>query len=165
MKTIDEKLVRLNEILDEYETLNGLPKFQSNELSEEINSYLTMSAERMEKLHIEDCGNIAARLSQQSFHLQRAYNRERANVASMQIALNKCVAKQINNYSTFWKYEIIVASVVNEDEYAKTLQDIIVRATQRMTRLYALADRLSDLSNKFLAIQRAKIAITKSTGG
>ena len=165
MKTVDEKLVRLNEILDEYETLNGLPKFQSSELGEEINGYLTMGADQMEKLHIEDCGNIAARLSQQSFHLQRAYNRERASVGSMQVALNKCVAKQIGNYSTFLKYDIIVASIVNEDEYAKTLQDIIVKATQRMNRLYSLADRLLDLSNKFLAIQRAKISIIKSTGG
>ena len=165
MKTVDEKLEHLTKILDEYETLQGLPKFQTNELGQEINEYISMDADRMNKLHIEDCGNIAARLSQQCFYLQRAYNRERANVSSMQVAFDKCIARHINDYSTFWKHDIVVASVVNEDEYAKTLQDIIVRATQRMNRLYGLADRLSDLSNKFLAIQRAKIATLKSTGG
>lgn len=162
--TADEKLQRLNKILDEYETLNGLPKFQSNELGEEINSYLTMNVDQMEKLHISDCGNIAARLSQQAFYIQRAYNRERAAVTSMQIALDKCVARQIGNYSTFIKHDLIVASVVNEDVYAKTLQDIIVRATQRMNRLYSLSNLLDNLGNKFLTIQRAKLAIIKSTG-
>jgi len=164
MKTIDEKLTNLNAILDEYETLNGLPKFQSNELSNEINDYLTMGTDRLEKLHISDCGNIAVRLSQQSFHIQRAYNREKATVTSMTIALNKCIAQHINNYSTYLKYDIIVASIVNENEYARTLQTIIARATQRMNRLYSLSTNLSDVSNKFLAIQRAKISIIHSTG-
>jgi hypothetical protein len=165
MKTVEEKLERLNQILDEYETLNGLPRFHANDLGDEINSYLSMTTEHMEKLHISDCGNIAARLSQQSFHLQRAYNRERAQVTSMQVALDKCVAKQVGNYSTFVKHDMVVAMVVNDDEYAKTLQNIIVRATQRMNRLYGLSEHLSDISNKFLAIQRAKISVTKSTGG
>ena len=165
MKTVDEKIERLNSILDEYETLNGLPRFQNNELSEEINSYLTMTPERMEQLHISDCGNIAARLAQQSFHLQRAYNREKSTATSMKIALDKCIAQNINNYSTYMKYEIVVASIVNENEYANTLQTIVARATQRMNRLYGLSERLTDISNKFLAIQRAKISLLKSTGG
>lgn len=165
MKTVEEKLDHLNKVLDEYETLSGLPRFQSSELSNEINNYLTMDAATMEKLHINDCGNIAARLSQQSFYLQRAYNREVAQVTSAKIAFDKCVAKEINNYSTYMKHDMMVASIVNENEYAKTLQDIIVRATQRMNRLYSLSDRMNDLSNKFLAIQRAKLATLKSTGG
>jgi len=165
MKTVDEKLDHLNKILDEYETLSGLPRFQSSELSDEINGYLTMDTTTMEKLHINDCGNIAARLSQQSFYLQRAYNREVAQVTSVKVAFDKCLAQNICNYSTYMKHDMIIASIVNENEYAKTLQDIMMRATQRINRLHALSDRLSDLSNKFLAIQRAKIATLKSTGG
>ena len=48
MKTVDEKLDHLNKILDEYETLSGLPRFQSSELSDEINGYLTMDTTTME---------------------------------------------------------------------------------------------------------------------
>jgi hypothetical protein len=69
----------------------------------------------------------------------------------------------IHNYNTYVKYEINVAAIVNENEYAKTLQTIIARATQRMNRLYMLSERLQDISNKFLAVQRAKIAMMKIT--
>ena len=163
-KTIDEKMKRLDEILDEYETLNGLPRFQNSELSAEINKYLTMPSEAIEKLHPSDCANISVRLSQQSFHLQRAYNREKSTVTSMKIALDKCMAGHLNNYNTFIKYELNVAAVVNEDVYACKLQTVIARATQRMNRLYALAESLRDISNAYLNVQRVKLAIMKSVG-
>lgn len=163
--TVDEKLEKLNNILDEYELLNGLPRFQSRELSDEINNYLTMSIDQLEKLHPEDCANISVRLAQEAFHLQRSYNREKAQVISMETALDRRVAQYRTNYSQFIKYPLLVASVINEDEYAKKLQEVIIKATQRMDRLNFLSDRINNISHKFLSIQQAKLASLKSTGG
>ena len=83
---------------------------------------------------------------------------------SMKIALDKCMAGHLNNYNTFIKYELNVAAVVNEDVYACKLQTVIARATQRMNRLYALAESLRDISNAYLNVQRVKLAIMKSIG-
>jgi len=165
MQTLEEKIAKLNQTLDEYETLSGLPRFQSSELSDEINSYLTMPIKQLEKLHPEDCANISVRLSQQAFYIQRLYNRERSQIASMEVALNKRIAQYKNNYSQYLKHELLVASLVNEDEYSKKIQDVIVKASQRTSRLYALADKLNDLSNKFSSLQHAKITSIKNTRG
>ena len=43
---------------------------------DELNRYLTMNRDDLEKLTPSDCGEIAYRLSQFVFHLQRTINRE-----------------------------------------------------------------------------------------
>jgi hypothetical protein len=68
-KTAKDELSEWDKILDEYEKSIGLPVYQSEVLPEtELNQYLTMSRDALEKLTIEDCGQISYRLSQFSFH-------------------------------------------------------------------------------------------------
>ena len=163
--TIDEKLENLNEILDEYENLNGLPKFQSRDIADEINEYFTMNRTTLSKLSGEDCAEIAVRLNQQSIYVQRLYNRERSQVISMDVALDKFSTKYIDSYSSFMKHELKIAAIVNEHEYAKKLQTIIVKAKQRMTRLYSISEKMQELSKTMLNLQRAKNSQSYKTGG
>ena len=159
--TIEEKLENLNNILDEYEHLNGLPKFQSNEIADEINQYFIMDRTTLGKLSGEECAEIAVRLTQQSVYVQRLYNKERAQVISMEVALDKFSAKYVGNYDPYMKHELKIAAIVNEHEYAKKLQTIIVKAKQRMTRLYSISEKLQSLSQSMLNLQRSKSQLNK----
>ena len=78
-KTTKEELESWDKLLDEYENKLGLPLYYDSVLPEdELNTYLTMDRNVLEKTMPEDCGQIAYRLAQFSFHVQRTYNREMA---------------------------------------------------------------------------------------
>lgn len=162
MKNVDDQIKQLDQKLDEYENLNGLPKFQNKEISDEINFYINMNVEEIGKLNIEDCAAIASRLTQQAFHIQRLYNRERAKATSIQATLDRCVARHIHNYNTFIKHEVNVAAIINENEYAEKLYKIMIYAKQRINRLYGLSEKLQKISDSFLAIQRTKLSLIKN---
>ena len=75
-KTSKEELEHWDKILDEYESSIGLPASSNNsESSQELNQYLSMSRDVIEKLTPEDCFQMAYRLGQMAFHIQRILNR------------------------------------------------------------------------------------------
>ena len=79
LKTSKEEIAYWDAILDEYEQSIGLPQYNNDALpADELNTYLTMSRDSIEKLSPKDCAQIAYRLSQFSFHIQRTLNRELA---------------------------------------------------------------------------------------
>ena len=80
-QTAKEQVQSWDKILDEYEQSIGLPKYSPTLLpEEELNTYLTMDRNALEKLGPEDCAQISYRLGQYSFHLQRTVNRELARL-------------------------------------------------------------------------------------
>ena len=77
-KTAKEELQYWDSILDEYENGLNLPNYQiaiSAFGAEEINQYLSMNRDVIEKLSPEDCAQIAYRLGQYSLYMQRTINR------------------------------------------------------------------------------------------
>ena len=59
-KTSKEELEKWDTILDEYEQSIGLPKYQNDYLSsDELNNYLNMDRDQIEKLSPEDCAQIS----------------------------------------------------------------------------------------------------------
>ena len=72
LKTSKEELKYWDDILDEYEQSIGFNSYKEDALpATELNEYLTMSRDVIEKLTPEDCAQIAYRLGQFSFHIQR----------------------------------------------------------------------------------------------
>ena len=90
-----DKVKEWDDILDEYEKGLGLPTYQGNQFSnEELEHYFSMDRKVLEKLTPQDCGEIAYRLGQFSFHVQRSINRElaRSNWAGCR-SLSKSAAR------------------------------------------------------------------------
>jgi hypothetical protein len=144
-------------ILDEYEQSIGLNLYKNDILPEqELNQYLTMNRDVLEKLSPEDCAQIAYRLGQFSFHLQRTVNRELARYNWAEEVMKETIADEINNYKGYGYIEKSMQAIKHNDK-AQALNKIKNYAKQRSDRLSYLAGNVKNLSDILLSIQRTKV--------
>jgi hypothetical protein len=157
MKTAKEELNDWDKILDEYESKLGLSLYKENILDEnELEQYLTMNRNAIEKLAPEDCAQISYRLGQFSFHLQRTSNREIARFNWAEETIKEVIADDINNYKGYGYLEKSMQAI-KHNEKADKLNKIRKYAKQRIDRLSYLANGIKNLSDILLAIQRIKM--------
>lgn len=144
-------------ILDEYENSIGLSKYNNIAFDEnELNTYLVMSRDQIEKLTPEDCTQIAYRLGQFSFHIQRTLNRELARYNWADEHIKEIIADEINNYKGYGYLEKSLQAI-KHNEKASSLNKIKTYAKQRSDRLNFLANGINNLSNIMLAVQKNKV--------
>lgn len=157
-KTSKEELEYWDKILDEYENSIGLPTLSVSQIetSKELDQYLTMSRDIIERLTPEDCAQISYRLGQMSFHIQRTLNREIARHNWAEDSAKMVIADELNNYKGYGYIEKFYQAVKNNDK-ANSLYKIQKYAKQRMDRLSYLANNLKNLSDILLSIQRNKV--------
>lgn len=146
---------KLDKVLDEYEGLCGLPSFKE-EFShpDNIQQYIGMTREQMEKLSPEDCAEIAILLNGFSFHLQRAYNREIARINWAQNLLRNIVSGRECQYRGSWDSQF--AQAVKEDTYCTKLLKLKAYAQQRADRITYLSTSMKNMSDLFKNLQLAK---------
>lgn len=155
-KTSKEEVSEWDKILDEYETSVGLPKYIPDSMPEaELNNYLTMSRDVLEKLTVEDCSQIAYRLGQFAFHIQRTINRETARLNWAEETLKEVIADDINNYKGYGYIEKSAQAIKHNDK-AASLQKIKKYAKQRSDRLLYIASSVKNLSDILLSTIRLK---------
>jgi hypothetical protein len=158
-KTAKEEMQNWDTILDEYENSLGLGKYiaQNSYLTEsELQQYLSMNREALEKLSPEDCGNIAYRLGQYAFFIQRTINREIARYNWADETIKETIADEINNYKGYGYVEKAGQAIKHNDK-ATSLNNIKKYAKQRTDRLSYLANSIKNLSDIILSIQRNKV--------
>jgi len=157
-KTSKEELNTWDKLLDEYEQHIGLSQYQTNSLPEdELNKYLTMSRDELEKLTPEDCYQIAYRLAQFSFHIQRTINREIARYNWAEKTTKEAIADDINNYKGYGYIEKS-EQAIKHNEKASALNKIQKYAKQRSDRLSYLANSVKNLSDIIMSISKIKRA-------
>ena len=150
---------RWDEILDEYEKGLGLPSYQEFSMSEsELNDYLTMSRNSIEKLMPEDCAQISYRLAQFSFYIQRSSNREQARYNWAEETIKSVIADEINSYKGYGYLEKS-AQAIKHNEKAYNLHKISKYAKQRLDRLSYLAASIKNLSDIMMSVQRLKVSM------
>lgn len=160
-----EQVESWDTILDEYEQSIGFEKYKSDAFSEtELQSYLTMNRDVLEKLTPEDCAQIAYRLAQFSFHVQRTLNREIARLNWSEETIKDVIAEEINNYKGYGYMEKSLQAIKNNDK-ASALNKIKKYAKQRSDRLQYLAGNIKNLSDILLSIQKIKVASSHSKLG
>lgn len=156
-KTSKEELQRWDNILDEYEKSLGLSSYNPTLLSEtELNSYLSMSRDEIEKLSPEDCAQISYRLAQFAFHIQRTINREIARYNWAEESIKETIADEINSYKGYGYIEKSQQAIKHNDK-ATGLNNIKKYAKQRMDRLSYLANNIKHLSDILLSVQKTKV--------
>lgn len=155
--TSKDELAYWDNILDEYENKIGLPKYNNMVISEdELNQYLTMSRDEIEKLTPEDCGHIALRLSQFGFHTQRTINREQARFDWADDTIKNVIADELNTYKGYGYVEKASQAIKHNDR-ANSLEKIKKYAKQRINRLSYLANSINNISNTLINIQKLKV--------
>jgi hypothetical protein len=154
-----EDLQHWDKVLDEYEKGISLPEYAPTYgVSEaEMNTYLTMSRDEIEKLSPEDCAQISYRLGQFAFHVQRTINREIARQNWAEESIKETIADEVNNYKGYGYIEKSLQAIKHNDK-AQSLNSIKKYAKQRSDRLSYIANSLKNLSDIMLSIQRAKVS-------
>jgi hypothetical protein len=157
-RTAREELQNWDKILDEYEKSIAFPEYSPTYgvSEQEINTYLTMSRDQIEKLSPEDCAQISYRIAQFAFHIQRTINREIARQNWSEETIKEIIADEINNYKGYGYIEKSLQAI-KHNEKAQALNNIKKFAKQRSDRLSYIANSLKNLSDIMLSIQRAKV--------
>lgn len=157
-RSAKEDLQHWDKILDEYEKSLALPEYAASYgvSEQEINTYLSMSRDEIEKLSPEDCAQIAYRLGQFAFHIQRTINREIARQNWSEETIKETIADELNNYKGYGYVEKSLQAI-KHNEKAQALNSIKKFAKQRTDRLSYIANSLKNLSDIMLSIQRAKV--------
>ena len=156
-KNSKEELQYWDSVLDEYESSIGMsPYIDDNMPSDELNQYLTMNRNAIEKLTPDDCGEIAYRLSQFSFHIQRTINREIARYNWSDEKIKEIIADDLNNYKGYGYVEKSLQAIKN-NEKANSLNQIKRYAKQRIDRLSYIANGLKNLSDVIISVQKYKV--------
>lgn len=156
-KTSKEELKYWDDILDEYESSIGLHEYKPDLFSEsELNGYLSMGRDQLEKLSPEDCAQIAYRMGQFSFHIQRTINRELARYNWADETTKEVIADEINNYKGYGYIEKSYQAIKHNDR-ANSLNAIKKYAKQRIDRLSYIANSVKNLSDILLNIQKVKV--------
>lgn len=156
-KTAKEELQYWDTILDEYEKSISIPIYSTSSLSEsELNSYLSMNRDNIEKLTPEDCAQIAYRLAQFAFHIQRTLNREIARYNWSDESIKETIADEVNSYKGYGYIEKSLQAIKHNDK-ANSLNSIKKYAKQRIDRLSYIANNVKNLSDIILAVQKTKV--------
>jgi hypothetical protein len=151
-----EKMSFTDKLLDDYELTSKLPPLSPPGDDEELQSYLNMDRESIEKLTPKQSISIAYRLGSFSVYFQRLYNREKSRVTWAETELHKSVAAVINDYDKFMKFDVKVAVIARENTYVSSVMDILRYAKQRTDRLEYVASSLKSLENTLLNNARLK---------
>lgn len=155
--TTKEQIEHWDKVLDDYEKSIGLGSYSSSSLNEEeLNNYFTMSRDQLEKLTPEDCAQIAYRLGQFAFHIQRTINREIARYNWAEETIKETIADELNNYKGYGFIEKSLQAI-KHNEKAASLNKIKKYAKQRTDRLSYLANNIKNLSDIILSIQKTKV--------
>ena len=158
-KTAKEELQYWDSILDEYENGLNLPNYQiaiSAFGAEEINQYLSMNRDVIEKLSPEDCAQIAYRLGQYSLYMQRTINREIARYNWADEKIKEVICYEINNYKGYGYIEKS-SQAIKHNEKANILNGIKKYAKQRSDRLSYISNGIKSLSDIILSVQKTKV--------
>ncbi len=154
--TPTERLGKLDEILDQYESNLGLSAYSNNFHDNSVHELMSMPRQQMEKLTVDQCAEAALALGGFSFYLQRSYNREIARVNWAEGAIRNVISGRESQYRGSWDSQYYQAA--NEDGYTKKLLAIKKYAQQRADRLTYLASSVKNLSDLYVNLQRAKIS-------
>lgn len=152
-----DELNHWDKLLDDYEQSIGMPGYKTDFLPEnELNHYLSMSRDELEKLNPDDCGQISYRLAQFSFHIQRTINRELARYNWADETIKDIIADEINNYKGYGYIEKSYQAIKHNDK-ALSLNKIKKYAKQRADRLSYLANGVKNLSDIIMSISKIKV--------
>ena len=142
--------------LEDYEKKCGLPAHTPPGEESELNEYLNCGRDVMESYSAIDLAQIAWRLSQYAFYIQREYNRENSRVKWCEAKAYSACAKEFDNYSKFYKHEVKMAAIAADNSYVGALCDLRNYAEQRSVRLDFLSKHLASMETTVKNLQRAK---------
>ena len=153
---LDERLQRLNTILDEYESKTGLGALTKDE---EVEKVLSLNYRILSSLSDEECGEMAFLMFQYAAYLQKENNRHSAVINWAKHYIDIEVGARVDQYagkfSSFEEKKVkIIADQTNE--YASKLSRVMMQAKVYYEETNFIANRVSQLGSCLLELQQTK---------
>jgi hypothetical protein len=156
MKKLEDQIELAEQVLNQFENKIGLPTNSPPGEEQELNQYLSMDRNDIERLSPVECGIIGYRLSQFSFYIQRTYNRCQSIVTWVETKLNRTLAQCIGDYDKFMKHDMKVGKIASENEEVHSLLQLQNYTNQRAKQLEHLSFSLKSLSDAIEKVGRMK---------
>ncbi len=152
-----------DKILDEYEKNIGIPQFSKLNTTE-VEQYMQMSRNELEKLTPEDCAQMAYMLIVYSVYVQKCYNREIARAKWAAATLNQVIANEVGTYNKYSPYEERKHQAIRNNDHAENLNTILIHAQNRADRLLFISSGIKNTSDILLSLQKAKAGVKHNVG-
>jgi hypothetical protein len=150
--SVDEKIVEINRVLDEYmQWLSLDPKRQEPHISE----YWDIDREELEKWSDEDCDIAGVELCNHALFVQQHLNRHTAIFNWADENINIMLAKDLDQYTGFG-YKEKLYKAVNDNSAAKKLFSVKVLAKQKIDELSFVANRIDSYAKSFQSLKGSK---------
>ena len=153
--SIDDKILNLDKVLDDFESSTGLPLNTPKTIEIEAKRLLELEPEYLSKLSAEQCGEASVVLEQFSFYLQKIMNRESSKIKWSNEAINKIIGSTIL-FQKGYGFEERRIAAIRENDAATKLQNIKVKHELRAERISYLSSKIDSLSKSFIALQQTK---------
>lgn len=155
MQTVDEKIIDLDKVLDDFEKSCGLPSVGHKDLETEAKRLLESPPEVTSKMSSEECGQAAITLQKFAFFLQKTVNRETSKVKWAEASILKTISGDILFQKGYGFEERKLAAIKNNDAATK-LQSLKIKHELRAERILYLSSKIESLSKAFLELQKSK---------
>jgi len=142
------------ELLNQFENNIGLPRNIRPGNPEELEKYLSMDANILDKLDMKECANISYRLVQYSLYMQRCLNAEKSTSKMLIKKIDGIIAPVINNYKGAWNMQR--AAAIEDNDAAKTLNSALSESEARQERLEFVATGFKNLADHMRNLQFSK---------
>lgn len=143
---IGEKIAANESLLNAYEKSHGIPEIKPPGDEEELQEYLIMDRDMLEKLSPERIWSISTRLSQFAFFFQRSINRNKAIITFLNHELNKIIASEIGQYDKYTKHDVKVYQICKTNSAAIEILKSKSYAEQIVERMEELSNGIKNLS-------------------
>lgn len=151
--SIEDKLAATVKVLDDYSKGVGLDTIQYNS---DVEIVLKLNFESLSKMSADELASSAFILDQYALFLQRQINREKAKTNWAKSNLDVVVAENGQNFDKYTKYELRIATIIKENDIARNLNQIIVKATTRLDELDFVATRIASMATKLETLHKSK---------
>lgn len=150
---VDERLVEVEAILEEYEKSLGIEiAFESDKYN-----FLNITPSQLRKMSPEECGEVAFVLSQKSMHVQYEINKHSQRINWAKTNIDTMIAGSIDSYGgKFTPYENRKMMAIKDNDYTSRLHQIMVKAQQVIDRLSYIPSKIAYMSKTLLELQTTK---------
>lgn len=147
---VNERIAKVDEELDKFEAKLGLPS--GFNVTDNVEKYLNLDFSTA-KLDATEYSEGAACLSQYSFYLQRAANKEQSRILQLEYGIMRVITPSLKQQSS-WAWQERRASAIYSDEVAKELEKQKNEAEIRLARISFLSGKVEKLSEKYTELSR-----------
>lgn len=156
VKTPDERLKVLENLLDEYHKTVGTNTFTR---STEVDEILELSPNDIRSMTEEECGESAYVLQRYAGYIQKESNRNESRIKWCNRCIDIEIAERMMDYGDkYTKFDERKFRAINDktNAYMKRLQELLMHADIRKTEIQFLSSKVSSMANTLLEQRQIK---------